>query len=226
MSSRRPDRPRPRPSRVSAGAAALAVAAGAGFAVRGLWPANARPASAAAVPVDTATVTRTDVASEQDVAGTLGFRGSFRVVSELPAGIVTALPAPGQVLRRGQVLCRLSGQPVFLLYGPVPAWRDFAPGMTPGPDVRELQRNLIALGFDPARQLIPDGTLGWATTAAIERWQQARGLPVTGTIALGQVAFLPGPLRMTTGATPLGATAAPGTTLLTGTSDLPSVRRG
>mgnify|MGYP001172914566 CR=1 FL=1 len=223
MSSPPPDRPRARAAIVSAGAAALAVAAGAGFAARGLWPGDGRPAQAAAVPVDTATVTRTDVASEQDVAGTLGFRGSYRVVNELPAGIVTGLPAPGQVLRRGQVLFRLSGQPVFLLYGPVPAWREFAPGMTPGPDVRELQRNLIALGFDPARQITPDGTFGWATSAAIERWQQARGLLVTGTIALGQVAFLPGSLRMTSAATPLGTSAAPGTTVLTGTTDHPSV---
>ena len=202
----------------------LALAAGGGFAVRGLWPGAGGPVpAAAAVPVGTAAVTRTDVASEQDVAGTLGFRGSYRVVNELPAGIVTGLPAPGSVLRRGQVLCRLSGQPVLLLYGPVPAWRALGPGVTPGPDVRELQRNLIALGFDPAHEIIPDGILGWATMVAIERWQQARGLTVTGTVPLGQVAFLPGPLRMTTAATPLGAPAGTGTTLLTGTSDIPSV---
>jgi peptidoglycan hydrolase-like protein with peptidoglycan-binding domain len=226
MSSRPPDRRRTRPlrpSRVSAGVA-LALAAGTGFAVRGLWPGAGAPApGAAAVPVETAAVTRTDVASEQDVAGTLGFRGSYRVVNELPAGIVTGLPAPGRVLRRGQVLYRLSGQPVLLLYGPVPAWRSFGPGITPGPDVRELQRNLIALGLDPAHEIVPDGILGWATTAAIERWQQARGLTVTGTLPLGQVAFLPGPLRMTAAATPLGTPAATGTTVLTGTSDIPSV---
>ena len=202
----------------------LALAAGGGFAVRGLWPDAGGPVpAAAAVPVGTAAVTRTDVASEQDVAGTLGFRGSYRVVNELPAGIVTGLPAPGSVLRRGQVLCRLSGQPVLLLYGPVPAWRALGPGVTPGPDVRELQRNLIALGFDPAHEIVPDGILGWATMVAIERWQQARGLTVTGTLPLGQVAFLPGPLRMTTAATPLGTPAGTGTTVLTGTSDIPSV---
>src|SRR6185437_1652899 len=99
MSSPPPDRPRARPSRpsrVTAGVV-LAVTAGTGFAVRGLWPGAGAPATAsAAVPVGTAAVTRTDVASEQDVAGTLGFRGSYRVVNELPAGIVTALPAPGR----------------------------------------------------------------------------------------------------------------------------------
>ena len=168
MSSPPPDRPRARPGRpslVTAGVA-LALAAGTGFAVRGPWPGAGAPATAAtAVPVGTAAVTRTDVASEQDVAGTLGFRGSYRVVNELPAGIVTALPAPGRVVRRGQVLCPVAGQPVLLFYGPVPAWRAFWPGLTPGPDVRELQRNLIALGFDPAHQITPDGTFDWATLA-------------------------------------------------------------
>lgn len=229
MSSPPPDQPRARssrrarPSRVTAGVV-LAVAAGTGFAVRGLWPGADAPATAsAAVPVGTAAVIRTNVASEQDVPGTLGFRGSYRVVNELPAGIVTALPAPGRVVRRGRVLCRLSGQPVLLFYGAVPAWRTFAPGMTPGPDVRELQRNLVALGFDPAHQITPDGTFDWATLAAVEAWQQATGQTVTGAIALGQVAFLPGPLRMTTAVTPLGSPAATGSTVLTGTSDVPSV---
>jgi peptidoglycan hydrolase-like protein with peptidoglycan-binding domain len=66
--------------------------------------------------------------------------------------------------------------------------------MTSGPDVRELQRNLAALGFGPGSS---DGVFGWSTLAAVERWQQALGMAVTGTIPLGAVAFLPGPLRVT-----------------------------
>ena len=139
---------------------ALALAAGAGFAVRGRVAGRGTSGARRRERCrsSTAAVTRTDVASEQVVAGTLGFRGSYQVVNELPAGIVTGLPAPGRVLRRGQALYRLSGQPVLLLYGPVPAWRAFGPGMTPGPDVRELQRNLVALGLDPAHEIVPDGS--------------------------------------------------------------------
>jgi peptidoglycan hydrolase-like protein with peptidoglycan-binding domain len=95
--------------------------------------------------------------------------------------------------------------------------------MTPGPDVRELQRNLAALGFDPAHQMAADGQFGWATLAAVERWQLAHGMAETGTIPLGEVAFLPGPLRVTAAGTPLGSPAAPGAAVLTGTSDTPSV---
>ena len=112
----------------------VAVAAAAGFAARGVWPATSRPAAVAAnVPVDTATVVRTDVSAQDVVAGTLGYAGSYRVVNELAAGIVTWLPGPRPVVRRGQPLFRLAGQPVVLLYGAVPAWRDFGARHDPGP---------------------------------------------------------------------------------------------
>jgi peptidoglycan hydrolase-like protein with peptidoglycan-binding domain len=199
----------------------VVLAAAVGFAARGVWPGAARPGTVTqGVPVSTATVVRTDVSQSQLVAGTLGYQGSLTVVSELGAGIVTWLPSIGSVLRRGQVLFQLAGQPVFLLYGPVPAWRDFGPGMTSGPDVRELQRNLAALGFGPGPA---DGDFGWSTEAAIGRWQQAHGLTVTGTIPLGEVTFLPGPLRVTATAAQLGTPAAPGAPVLSGTTDTPGV---
>jgi hypothetical protein len=199
----------------------VALAAAAGFAARGAWPGTAhRGTVTQGVPVSTATVVRTDVSESQLVAGTLGYQGSLTVVSELGAGIVTWLPSIGSVLRRGQALFQLAGQPVFLLYGPVPAWRDFVPGMTPGPDVRELQRNLAALGFGSGPA---DGEFGWSTEAAVGWWQRAHGLAVTGTIPLGEVTFLPGPLRVTATAAQLGAPAAPGAAVLSGTTDTPGV---
>jgi peptidoglycan hydrolase-like protein with peptidoglycan-binding domain len=199
----------------------VTLAAAAGFATRAMWPGTAPSAAAMQhVPVATATVIRTDVSSRQVVAGTLGYQGAYSVVNEAGPGVVTWLPAIGSLVRRGQALFGLAGQSVTLFYGPVPAWRDFGPGMTPGPDVRELQRNLAALGFDPGPA---DSVFGWSTAAAIDRWQQAHGLPVTGTIPLGEVAFLPGPLRVTAAAVPLGAPAAAGAAVLSGTSDTPVV---
>lgn len=199
----------------------LALAAAAGFTARGLWPGTARQAAVAAdVPVSVATVIRTDVSARQVVAGTLGYQGAYSVVNEAPPGIITWLPGIGDVVRRGQPLCQLSGQPVTLFYGAVPAWRAFEPGMTTGPDVRELQRNLAVLGYDAGPA---DGTFGWSTEAAVDRWQQSRGLLVTGTIPLGAVTFLPGSLRVTTVGVPLGAPAATGATMLSGTSGIAAV---
>jgi len=199
----------------------LALAATAGFAVRAAWPPAAHPGAATRnVPVSVATVIRTDVTSRQAEAGSLGYAGSFSVADELTAGIITWLPAAGSVVGRDQVLFQVAGQPVVLLYGPVPAWRDFTPGMSQGPDVRELQRNLAALGYRPGPA---DGQYGWSTQVAVERWQRAHRLTATGTIPLGQVAFLPGPLRVTAATESLGNPAAPGAALLSGTSDTPVV---
>ena len=201
-------------------AAGVVVAASAGLGTRWLWPQASPPAPTAQVSVATATVVRTDVSARQVIAGTISYFGFYAVSNELPGGIVTWLPSPGTVVRRGQPLCQVSGQPTTLLYGPVPAWRDFGPGMSPGPDVRELQRNLAALGFDPGAA---DGTFGWATLAAIERWQASQGHLETGVIPLGTVAFLPGPLRVTTQAVTAGALVPTGATVLSGTSDTPVV---
>ena len=203
--------------------AAMLAAVLIGVGARNLWPSAAgQPAANAAVPVSVAAVVRTDVAQRQAVSGTLSYQGSYSVVNELPGGVLTWLPSPGQVIRRGHALYRLADQAVILLYGPVPAWRDMGPGMTPGPDVRELDTNLDALGFQAGP---PSDTYSWATEAAIERWQLALGLPETGTIPLGDVVFLPGPFRVTAvnTAASAGANVTPGAQILAGTSTQPSV---
>ncbi len=192
----------------------VALAAAAGFGARAAWPSAAPPGARATVPVATADVIRTNLAASQQVAGTLGYQGFFTVASELD-GVLTWLPRPGSIVRRGAPLFTVSGQPVTLLYGSLPAWRPFAPGMTAGPDVRQLQRNLAALGFAPGPA---DGVFGWSTELAVQRWQAASGAAVTGTIPLGEIAFLYGPLRVTTTPDQPGAIVAAGTSVVSGTS--------
>jgi peptidoglycan hydrolase-like protein with peptidoglycan-binding domain len=204
---------------VAAGVAAAAAAAG--FGAHGLWGGGAHPVVTTAVPVSAAPVVRTDLSSRQQVPGTLGYQGFYTVASELDGGILTWLPSVGATVRRGQSLFTVAGQPAVLLYGTLPAWRAFGPGMTSGPDVQQLQRNLTALGFDPGPA---DGQFGWSTEVAIDRWQQARGMTVTGTIPLGAVVFLPGPLRVTALAQPLGAAVQGGASVLSGTSLTPGVQ--
>jgi putative peptidoglycan binding protein len=118
----------------------------------------------------------------------------------------TMLPPPGKVVRRGQSLYAIDGQPTLLLYGGTPAWRVFAPGMSPGRDVAELNANLAALGYG--------GVAGDAFTGATERavvaLQRARGLASTGTLALGAVAFEPGAVRVTAVTPTVGQAVQPG----------------
>ena len=213
-------------------AGVVAVVAVAGVAVAGarggFGGAGSPSAGAAASSYRTAiaTVARRSLVSQTPVDATMGYAGSWNVVNQA-AGTFTALPAAGRVVRQGQVIYQVSGTPVVLLYGHVPAWRDLSEGVT-GPDVAELNAALVKLGYAGAAALGPRS--GWddfsgETAYALGRLQAHLGLTVTGTLPLGQAVFLPGAARITgPGATTvLGGAAAPGTTALTATSTRPVV---
>jgi peptidoglycan hydrolase-like protein with peptidoglycan-binding domain len=202
------------------GTAAVAAGAAVGGWAFGYGPFahHAQPdAPVGTVPVTTATVTPGTITEREDDQGTIGYLGSFTVYSAT-AGTVTWLPAAGQVIRPGRRLFAVNGQDVVLMRGQAPAWRAFGPGMSDGSDVAELQRNLAALGYDPYHAITPGGHYDWATEAAIERWQAAHGWTQDGQIALGQVAFLPGPVQVAALSTGTGATVTAGTPVFAGTS--------
>ena len=102
-------------------------------------------------------------------------------------------------------------------------WRATAPGITPGPDIYELDQNLIALGYTDYGYLTPSDYFTTATAAAIDAWQLARGVPQTGSIQLGEVAFLPGPIRVGTLSATVGAPVQPGAAIMTATSATRSI---
>ncbi len=184
-----------------------------------------RPAAAAGGQsrLATAAVVRTGLINTVQVSGSLGYAGSVTVVNQTAGTAYTALPQPGQVVRRGGRLYEVDGSPVFLFYGGRPEWRALAVGVTPGPDVAQLDRNLIALGYATAATLTVSGSYTDATGYAVARWQQAAGLPVTGTVPLGQVGYAPGALRVYQVSAGLGGPPAAGGTVLTATSDRPVV---
>ena len=178
-------------------------------------------ATQGAAPASTAPVVRTDIAATIQVSGSIGYAGSYTAVNEAAGTSYTWLPPAGAVIRRGQELYEVDGGQVTLFYGPRPEWRQLFWGVTPGQDVAQLDRNLIALGY--GRHLTISDDFTGATAYAVEQWQQASGLPVTGTVPLGQVQFAPGPLRVTSLAPALGGPPQPGGTVLTGTSPDPVV---
>jgi hypothetical protein len=141
----------------------------------------------------TGTVKRRTLAERLTATGTIGYAGETTVLARL-SGTVTALPAIGDVIRRGGRLYALDGEPVLLLYGAVPAYRALAAGIGDGKDVEQLERSLAALGYEPGTV---DEEFTWSTTAAITAWQEDLGLEATGELELGRVAFLRGPQRVT-----------------------------
>ncbi len=196
---------------------ALVAAAAGAFATQRLRPATTTPTSSALTDLALARVERTDVADRQQVPATLGYAGSMTVVGRL-GGTLTAVAAPGRVVRAGGVLATVDAQPVVLMLGGVPAWRPFELGMADGSDVRELEHSLRSIGYDPAHAMTVDDHFSSATASAVRRWQRALGLPMTGRVGLGSVIFLPQELRVTAALATVGALVAPGQPLLAGTS--------
>ena len=219
---------------VAGGAAAglIVATSGAGGVASAARPGHAAPGSSgtgqasgagSGSRVATAPVVRTSLANTVQVSGALGFAGSYTVANQMQGIAYTALPPPGQVVRRGHRLYEVDGGPVVLLYGPRPDWRDLFLGVTPGPDVAQLDANLIALGYATPATLTVSDTFTAATSFAVQRWQAALGVTVTGVVPAGQVAYAPGPLRVASLDVTLGAAAQPGAAVLAGTSARPVV---
>jgi peptidoglycan hydrolase-like protein with peptidoglycan-binding domain len=101
------------------------------------------------------------------------------------------------VVGRGGTLFRLNNLPVALMYGAIPAYRALKLDVSDGPDVHQLNVNLVDLGFDPYGAITENDHFSEATAAAVRRWQKAEGLPQTGEVELGRVVFAPTARRIT-----------------------------
>ncbi len=175
--------------------AAGALVAGSGHAAE---PSSSQP---------TATVERRDLVDRESLSGTLGYADTGTLAAGV-SGTLTALRDPGSVVTRGHSLYDVDGKhAAFLLYGSLPVWRDFAPGMTDGADVKQLERNLRAMGHDPGTV---DGDWSSDTTAAVKAFQRARGLTADGSLTRGQIVFRPGATRMGEAKATVGDQASPG----------------
>lgn len=195
------------------GAAGVVVAAHSG----GAGAAAAAGGNDEGPAVSSVAVARRDLVARTDVDGTLGYAGELRVAGQGP-GTVTAVPKVGTVIERGQSLYSVDNRPVLLLYGELPAWRRLAAGMTDGPDVRQLEANLVAMGHATEAEVGVDDKFTAATATAVKRWQKAAGVEETGVVEPGQAVFLAGPVRVAEVKVEKGASAPPGSTVLTGTS--------
>jgi multidrug efflux pump subunit AcrA (membrane-fusion protein) len=191
------------------GAILLVAAAGATWAAAAGGDSGSDAPEAAETPSATATVERRDLVQHESVDGTLGY-GDAQTLYAQAMGTVTALRKPGRVVTRGQALYWVDGKPVTLMYGDVPMWRPLNAATPGGKDIRELERNLVALGYDPDGEIDVDDEWESATTAAVKRWQKDIGLAKTGSVERGQIAFLSGPRRIGQLKATVGAVLQPG----------------
>jgi hypothetical protein len=208
--------------------AVVAVAAGAAGVLVAAGPDDAASAAAAqpTVAVATAKVTRGRLSDSVALDGTLAYRarpdGSPYAVLNGASGTYTALPDVGDQIGCGDPLYRVDDDPVLLLCGTVPAYRDLRAG-DEGRDVRQLNRNLRRLGHDRAAgvRLDPDDDrrFTWRTTAALRRLHRVAGLGGSGRLDAGDVVVLPRSVRIAKVDALLGGSARPGARVAQATSD-------
>ncbi|NUT21794.1 MAG: peptidoglycan-binding protein [Hamadaea sp.] len=171
------------------GSAALATAAVAAAAL-GIGGGTETPQRQAPQQA-TAPVTRTTLVQSEEVNGTLGY-GAPTPVSTATGAVLTWLPTPGTTISRGKAVYRADNLPVVLFYGALPLYRPLHVGDT-GDDVKEIERNLTALGYSG---ITVDTRYTAATAAAVKKWQQALGRTQTGVLDPGTVVVAPGAIRV------------------------------
>jgi multidrug efflux pump subunit AcrA (membrane-fusion protein) len=207
-----------RTTAVLTGAAVLVAATATGGAVA-MSGANEAAPAAQGQPASTGKVERGKLSSMVSVHGTLTYRaqpdGSPYSAINRARGTYTELPDAGDEVGCGEVLYRVDEDPVMLLCGTVPAYRDLHRGDV-GRDVRELNRNLRRLGYEADRD---DYRFTRRTERALEALQHEKGFDVTGALDTGDAVVLPAPGRISRVTGVLGGSARPGAQVAQATSD-------
>jgi hypothetical protein len=184
----------------------IAVAIVSAIVLGGGSSAPSRPANAPSSSSTTAIVQRRDLVQIDTESGTLGYVNPQTVYNRL-SGTITWLPSVGEVIRPGQTLLQVGGEPVILMNGRTPAYRDLGPSDSDAQDILELNRNLVALGFNP-EGIVVDDAWQTATTAGVDDLQTSLGETKTGTVPLGHIVFLPGDRLVSSVSAQLGSQAA------------------
>lgn len=167
----------------------------------------AKPAVAA-----TADIARTDLVDTKTVDGTLTYAGEHRLAATA-AGTVTWVADEGAVIRRGRSLLKVDRKPLTLMYGSLPLYRTLERGIDDGPDVKQLESNLKALGYGD--DLTVDDEFTYATYLAVLEWQDDRGLVETGKVDASQVVFLGSAVRVSDAKLEVGDRINPGQQAMT-----------
>lgn len=132
------------------------------------------------------------VVAERTIGQTLDYgmqtsRASRPIATNALSGVVTAVPERTEGERRvGDVLYEVDSLPVRVVQGAAPFHRDLTVGLK-GKDVAQLEGALVTLGYlDVANE-----TFDRATSQAVSAWQRKLGMPVTGTVRLGELVAAP-----------------------------------
>ncbi|MEP7113110.1 MAG: peptidoglycan-binding domain-containing protein [Ilumatobacteraceae bacterium] len=193
---------------------ALAAGGGGGYLV-GSRHSDATTVTSAPVKLSTAKVQQLDLVTYDETTATLGFTTSATVSSPV-AGTITSVVAGGDTIDAGTVVATVDGAPVVAMIGDIPGYRDLSTSATDGADIRQLEMNLVQLGFDPDHKIVIDESYDAATKAAVTSWEDSLGLTGDGKITKGELVFIPGRLLVDTVSATVGGSVSAGSALVVG----------
>jgi len=118
--------------------------------------------SSKTLELTTTEIQKGDLAKKEEYNGTLRQTDS-RVLNSPMSGVVTFVPKEGSVINFGEVLFAVDNKPVILVEGETPFYRTLDLNSDPGPDVFQLERALVFLGY-AAEDFVPDETFDETTS--------------------------------------------------------------
>jgi len=188
---------------------AVLVVLGAGGALAfARWDGDAEASDEEPAAREVGEVERRTLTDAERVSGDLGYDEARQVAADRADGVLTWLPAEGRALEAGDVAYRVDEEPVVLLTGRLPLYRDLSYGVDNGADVRQLERNLKRLGYDPGT--VNNEFTGY-TEDAVRELQEDRDLDETGVVAAAEFLVLPESIRVGAAQADVGVTLLPGT---------------
>ena len=203
-----------RTSATALGLVALLAGGGGGY-LLGSRQADTKEVTSAPVQLSTAKVQQLDLVTYDETNATLGFTTSATVSSPL-AGTVTSVVAGGDTVDAGTVVATVDGAPVVAMIGDIPGYRDLSTSSSDGTDIRQLELNLVQLGFDSEHEIVIDEIYDSATKQAVTAWEDSLGLTGDGKITEGQLVFIPGRLLVDTVSATVGGSVSAGSALVVG----------
>ncbi|MET4225962.1 peptidoglycan hydrolase-like protein with peptidoglycan-binding domain [Oerskovia enterophila] len=136
--------------------------------------AEAPAAGLITVPVETKVI-----ANDVTLRGDVKYDDAVQVKVETadlggPAVVTGQVPTVGAELGQVSVALEVSGRPVVVLPGDLPAYRTLRVGVS-GPDVSQLKASLAAVGIDPGK--VDSNVYDASTAAAVDKLYAAVGYP-------------------------------------------------
>ena len=118
--------------------------------------------SSKTLELTTTAIQKGNLAKKEEYNGTLRQTDS-RVLNSPMSGVVTFVPKEGTIINFGELLFAVDNKPVILVEGETPFYRTLDLNSDPGPDVFQLERALVFLGY-AAEDFVPDETFDETTS--------------------------------------------------------------